>query len=471
MIYNNSIFRKELNESYFEHSISIRNRYGYALFLALISFGVHFIALTLSKSVLSDTVPQYMNPSYFSVLSIYINIFYFFYVVYLASNYQFLTFAEIYSNKWYILMKFGFSPVQMIFTKLYARVISVFILYGTGFLATLFLTTFLKYPFVLEYVLPLFILGLLDVIFIIIVTMTSSLYLKKGILSNYVMIISVFLLVVLKYILGYYNIISDRSQFDSLNVLSHFSEYIVTLSLIIISCIIIIFIRAKINAKYYYFSFYRKDLDFSDNVKITVGADSKSRNKATKEYEVKTKTNIVSSLLNVLLIVTISIFIVFNILVLLVSLSTTRQQMSFPKVIPLVFHSETMESTIMYNDLAFFIKTTSDEALSKGDIVLYNAHEEVNVARIQSFKAEKVVVDIDNYPPQNEASIYREAVNRNQIYGKYLGRSRWLGILILFANTTSGRLLLLLIPSILLFYYKPITEFIRFIMYEHKKEQ
>lgn len=471
MIYNKSFLKKEFKESYFEHSISVKKRLEYAIFLALISFGVHFLLLTLSRSVLLDVVPKYMNPSYYSVISAYIDISYIFYVIYLATNYKLLTFAEIKSNKWYILMKFGFSPLQMIFTKLYARLITAFIVYGTGYLITLFLTSFLKYPLVLEYILPLFILGLLDIFFIITVTMTSSIYLKKGILSDYVMAISVIFLVVLKFFLQYYTTINDRSKFDSLQVLAYFSEYIVILTSIIFACIIIIFIRAKINAKYYYFSFYMKDLDFSDNIKIIMNAGTKAKKKKIREYDVKTKTRIVSRLLNVLLTILISIFILFNIIVLLISLSTQRQEISLFKVIPYVFKSETMQPEIMYNDLAFFKYIHLGEPLNRDDIVLYQAHEEVNIARIQLFQAEKIVVDIDNYPPQDENYVYKEALNRNQIYGKYIGRSRWLGVLILFANTTFGRLFLLLIPSILLFYYKPIIEFIRYVTNEGLKEQ
>lgn len=470
MIYNNSFLRKELKESYSENSISVKNRISYALFLALLSFGVHFILLTLSRTVLSDLAPQYMNSSFFSVLSVYIDISYFFYIVFLVVNFQFLTFAEIRNNKWYILMKFGFSPLKMIFTKLYVRLINVIIVYGAGFVLTLFFTSFLKYPFIFEYILTLFILGLMDIVFIIIVTMTFSLYLKKSIILGYIMFISVLFLVVLKYFTGYYNIIRDRNKFNSFSVLSNFSEYFIILSLIILVCIITILIGARINSKYYYFTFYIKDLDFSDNIKIVTGSDKTSTKRRIREYEPKTKIKIVSRVINTLLAILISILVVFNFIVLFISLFTPEQEISFIKVIPYVFQSETMEPNIMYNDLSFFSKTNIYEPLKAGDIVLYRAREEVNIARIQLFQADKIVVDIDNYPPQTVTYIYREAINRNQIYGKYSGRSRWLGVLILFANTSLGRLMLLLIPSILLFYYKPITKFIWYITYENLKE-
>lgn len=470
MIYNSSFLKKELKESYFEQAISMKNRYSFALFLALLSFGVHSIMLTLKASVLADELPHYLYPSYFSILSIYNDIAYFFYIVYLTSNYHELTFAEIKNNKWYILMKFGFSPVRMIFTKLYVRLLTAFIVYSLGYLIIMFLGTFLKYPFVFIYVLPLFILGFLDIIFIITVTMTSSLYFEKGKLSGYVMFLSVVLLSILKKHLGYYSIIRDISKFTSFFVFRYFLEYILTVFIIISLCLITIFIRAKINAKFYYFSFYKRDLDFPTDVKIVLNSNTKRRRKKLKEYSINNKNKILSRLTNIFLSLIIVMFIIINIIVLIVSVSTPGKELFFIKVIPYVFKSDTMEPAIMYNDLVFFKKTDIDEPLKTSDTVLYQGNGMMSISRIQSFEDEKIIVDIDNYPSENEINIYKEAINRTQIYGKYIGRSRWLGVLILFANTTLGRLLLLLIPSILLFYYKSIARFISLIRNERLKE-
>lgn len=471
MIYNNSFLRKELKESYFEHSISVRNRIRYALFLALTSFGVHFIFLTLTRSILSEVAPQLIDPSYFSVLSIYLRVSYFFYVLYLAANYNFLTFSELKNNKWYILIKFGFSPVKMTFAKLYARLYTIFFVYTSGFFATMFLTSILKYPFNIEYAVSFFILGLIDMIIIVIITLTSSLYFTKGEISDYFMLFSVFCLTILKYILGYYDVINDKSKFGSIFVLAYFSRYIATLALILLLCIIIIFIQAKTKAKYYNFSFYIRDLDFPDSVKISLGSDKKP--KVSKEYNIRTKRTekVVSRLLNSIMIFIISLFIFFNIIVLLISLTAQIQGTTFFKIIPYVFHSETMQPAINYNDLAIFKKIGLQENVNVGEIILYQSPSEVNVARIISLNNNKIVVDIDNYSSINTTRLYREAISRTQIFGKFIGRSRWLGVLILFANTTLGRFLLLLIPSVLLFYYNPITEFIRYISFQNLKEK
>ena len=469
MIYNKSILNKELTESYFEHSISKKKRLGYALFLALISFAVHYILRTFDKSVLSDAVPKYMSPTCFSTLLIYVDFFYLFIVVYLATNYHFLTFDEIRNNKWYIPIKYGFSPIKMIFTKLYARLITITFIYGFGFFIMLFLTTLLKYPLVLEYIIPIFALGLIDFIFIIIVSMTSSLYFKKGILSNYVMFISILLIAVLKYFLGYYSLISDKSNFQSIHILSQFSKYISILILASIICILIIIAKGKINAEYYNFSFYTMDYDISDDVIITMQADSKLKKNTTHKIDADTKLRILTKILNSLLFIVILSFIIINIIVLLISISTARKEISIFKVIPYVFQSDTMQPAIMYNDLVFFKKTDEVEA-SNGDIVIYEANGEANIARVQLSQAGIVIVSIDNHPSDNEGKVYRETINTNQIYGKYIGRSRWLGLLILFANSTIGRLMLLFIPIILLFYYKPIVAMLRYIINSSFKE-
>lgn len=472
MIYNKSFLRKELKESYFENSISLRNSIKYSLFLALVSFGVHFIMLTLNRSVLSEVAPQLIDPSYFSVISIYLRICYFFYVVYLAANYNFLTFSELKNNKWYILIKFGFSPVKMIFTKLYARLVTVFFVYSLGFVTTIFLTYILKYPFIIEYMVPLFILGFTDIVTIMVITLTSSLYFTKGVKSDYVMVFSVIFLFILRYSLGYYGIINDKSRFNSFFVLKEFTNYIVILLAVNIICLVIIFFIAKIKSKYYYFSFYIRDLDFADGVKVVMGG--KSKLKFLKEYSIdaKKREKVVSRILNSFIISIITLFVLFNIFVLVISISSRIQNTPIINIIPYVFHSDTMEPSISYNDLAMFKKFQAGESLNTGDIVLYQSNNnEVSIARIQSFSNNKIIVDIDNYPPGYTASAYREAISTNQISGKYAGRSRWLGLLILFANTTLGRFLLLLIPSILLFYYKPITEFLQFISYQNSRDK
>jgi hypothetical protein len=54
----------------------------------------------------------------------------------------------------------------------------------------------------------------------------------------------------------------------------------------------------------------------------------------------------------------------------------------------------------------------------------------------------------------------KQEIDRGLIYGVFIGRSRWLGALILFANSVFGRITFLLIPLLVLYFYKQIKSFI-----------
>jgi signal peptidase I len=188
------------------------------------------------------------------------------------------------------------------------------------------------------------------------------------------------------------------------------------------------------------------DYDISDDVIITVQNESKLKRVITHKFDTNTKLRILTKILNSLLFMVILAFIIINVLVLLISISTARKEISILRIIPYVFQSDTMQPAIMYNDLVFFKKAENIEA-SSGDIIIYEANGEANIARVQLSQAEKVIVSIDNHPSENEGKVYRETINKNQIYGKYIGKSRWLGLLLLFANSTIGRLILLAIKG------------------------
>jgi len=66
------------------------------------------------------------------------------------------------------------------------------------------------------------------------------------------------------------------------------------------------------------------------------------------------------------------------------------------------------------------------------------------------------VVDIDYYPSVHQTGSMRKTIKRELVIGVFTGRNRWLGALILFANTIFGRVLFLFIPAVLLFYHRQL---------------
>ena len=136
MIYKHSYFSKELRQGYTENIVSSKQRVVFALFLGLISFAVFFAAQPLRESVLLEAIPQIMQPSYFSTLYIYIHVALVLNIFYYILNYDSLFFYEIKQNSWYLLVKMGYNPLTMIFSKLTALLLSTIFVYTIGFFFT-----------------------------------------------------------------------------------------------------------------------------------------------------------------------------------------------------------------------------------------------------------------------------------------------------------------------------------------------
>ncbi|MCX7615603.1 MAG: S26 family signal peptidase, partial [Clostridiales bacterium] len=99
------------------------------------------------------------------------------------------------------------------------------------------------------------------------------------------------------------------------------------------------------------------------------------------------------------------------------------------------------------------------EPIKIGEVILFKDGNVVYVERIISKSDDQYTVDIDKYPSMAQPGAMKKTISRDEIYGVYSHRNRWLGALILFSNTVFGRLLFLLLPAFILFFYKPIKQF------------
>jgi hypothetical protein len=105
-----------------------------------------------------------------------------------------------------------------------------------------------------------------------------------------------------------------------------------------------------------------------------------------------------------------------------------------------------------------------------GDILLFkDTGGQVDVASLVSFVTDETTGERNrraergypHYIDERYKGVAAQVINRDQVYGIHTGNNRWFGAVVLFANTTLGRLTLLLIPTILIFFYDPIMKFFR----------
>lgn len=457
MIYKTGYFKKELRQAYTENKTGTNRKMAFALFLGLFSFALYFVLQTVQQSVLSDVIPEVMQPSFFSTLYIYIHMAFVMNTVYFIIYYDYLFFSEIRKNSWYLLVQMGYNPVAMIFFKLLALLYSIFLIYTVGFVFTVFLTIFLKYTLVLAYMPALYLGGFIDLILISVLSMTLSLYVNTIINARYLTLFSTALIIVLKAVLGYYNVLSNRVSMQNIHNLFDFNRslFLPVAALIILSCSLISVIRARNVAKYYNLPDNDYILPEGTDV-VYIDPKTGKRKSAGGEERKLWHSRIIDTVSTGVLIVFISAALIFNVFIILINASTPGSEVTIRGVIPFVFKSDTMEPTIMLNDLAYFQKVDMQYTVEQGQIILFKYENVIYVERVTKKNGNEFIVDIDKYPAMSQPGAMQKAILRDAVIGVYKSRNRWLGALILFANTIIGRLVFLLVPAVLLFYNKQV---------------
>ena len=453
-------FFKEFRQAYSEYKISLSRMVLFGAFLGLISFSFHFLLQTVYDSVLTKSVPELMLPSYFSVLFAYINIAYIFFLIYFLVFYKYLTFSEIRDNSWYLLVKMGYDPLKMILIKFSVRALSVLITFSVGFGISVLLTVFLKYPFVPDYFLPLFISGFFDILIIVMVTMTSSLFIALFDSARLVIVASAVILFFIKIFSGYYSVVSNRTLMrDPMNLISvNRSAYFLIFFIFILSCLAICIYRARFLSQYYHTNKDRYDEFALQDYKTDAIKEPVSRSAPRISRKINAAVMIVLTVL-------VSISIVINLFILFIGAMSPDREFDVMGHIPYIYRSSLMRPSIEKNDLVFFrrvdpISGDPNYVPEVDTIVLFRHNNAPHIQRILEVNEDgTLLVDIDYYPPLSQEDALRMRIEKEQIYGQYSGRSRWLGAIVLFANSFFGRLLLLLIPAILIFFYKPIIRF------------
>lgn len=451
MIYNSGYFNKELKEAFIDRTLSYKKILTYGLFIGLLSFAFHFFLQTLADTVLTTTFPALMSPSYFSTIYLYTKIAFYFIAVYLITYYNYLTFFEIKQNRWYILVKMGYNPHKMIFAKYFARTFFILGVYTIGFLTILFLTTFLKYQFLIFYIFPLFLSGLIQILFLLILCLTVSLVLKEQKNIRPFIIIALFVLPLLQVFTGFYDLESNRILMRDVFQLL-FSPYIVIMFFSILLLLLYSTKKANHISNYY----HNKNNHFNHPI---IMKDFK-----THEFQPykKTKVYVPEKFFQKLIIgffsLTLILSFAMNLFILLMSSTSSGNYFSISGKIPMMFNSSTMNPIIQKNDLAFFEKVDIQYPLNVGDIILFEKDKVIFIESIVQIEGEVIKVDILSYPSNSEPNSMIKYVNRDEIIGKYASNNRWLGVLIVFSNSLIGRIIMIILPAIILFFHKEIAK-------------
>ncbi len=476
-LYRYNILKKELRLDFRDQRNGKFKLPSLGIFAALLALAIHFILQTMTETVLSDVIPEFMSRSNFSLIFAYNLSFLTTLCINKMVHFRTRTFAETQKNYWYLQAKMGYKPSFLVLCKIAARIIVTTTSYVLGFLAVLLIGYLLKYNFIYSYIITLFLSGLGDSLIILVLILTSSMLVQDSRYNTLTVLLVGIGHQIAKHASGRYGLISQPSFMRNIAQAFNFADspYLVYQLAVTVTCLIFVIIGARYTAFYYH---YPREVINRTPANFTVGRIKKSKLSPKKDHvigrvergdyaypivlipdpatEASQVAKLAETLLTVAATLMIVLMLVFNVFVLFMSASQKTREVSINGTIPYLFHSDTMDPAIERNDLVYFQKIDVQSVLNPGDIVIFRDNYEIFIERIIAIRDDKYIVDIDNYPPLAKEDAMLKTIEREAIYGRYSGRDRWLGAIIHFANTVTGRILFLLIPSVLLFYHEKL---------------
>ncbi len=478
MIYKMNLLKKELSYGYCQKQDGLKQLIGLGTFFGMLAFSIYFVMQTLAQSVLTDDAPYFMRPSYFSTTFLYLVVSGIGFLVYFEGKFSQVSFAEVYDNSWYSMAHLKYPVWAMVLTKLFAQIVSVVIVYTTGFAVTLLLSSVLKFPLVIEYLFSQYFLGLVNAVVILVLVMLLSMLVRdRGNAKSWVSFLAM-VIFLLQFPSGFFTVATDLSRMKNFFSMWTESWYLwMVVGCTVVAMMICIRYGARLA------NMFNPPAEtgapcltgvLGTNVRVVLSTESgnafirKLSKNLEAAYRPVRRFNLLSLLSTFVMIVVIVFMLSINLVLLAFNYASPEKETSVIGFIPYIFQSTTMEPTVYYNDIAFFEKIDDYVKVDPGDIVLYKDDVGVvQVRKILDFYAdektgeERANADITNYVEGAEKDALKTTLARSQVYGRLVGTNRYLGVVVLFANTIIGRLLFLLIPTILIFFSGPILGIVR----------
>ncbi len=479
MIYKMNLLEKERSYGYYENRNSLRTMTAFGVFTGMLSFAIYFILQSLKKSVLADEAAYLVDLSYFSTTFIFLIVSFLATLGYDWLKYDGVSYREVGNNSWYNLVQLGYKVPSMVLVKFLLQYVIQLYMYTVGFGVAVAMASILKFPFVYVYLVTLYLAGALNIFMLLIATMVISLLgLTKRNARNGVAL-TAFLLFYIQIPMGYYAVISNRDLMRTpLNLFLPIggSWYGVLMLILAILGFFFIIFRATRTAGLFNLPQLTQSPKLSkakgDGTTIVIDSQStyravkKQKEQLEKLYVIKHEKDILGTAMSIVMVIAIGFMLLINVVLLAFSYASPEKETAVLGYIPYIFASSTMEPTIKENDIAFFEKVDQYVAINEGDIVLYkDGVKAIQVRQVKSITLNEETgmlvydCDISNYPQDAIPDVMKDTVEAGWVYGRLAGTNRYLGVIVLFANTVLGRMLFLLMPTLLIFYYKPIMDF------------
>lgn len=485
MIYTNNYRDEELSKSFLSYHGKKYRFLVFSILAVLISFVLTLLFFSFDGTIVNEVFPTITganSKSLFAVLFMLLPIVFIMIISILFTNYRTMTFAEITTNRMYMLIKMGEDINKVVLLRLLTALLLPIVLYSTSFVLALFVSIIFSYTINVLVMPGLYLSGLIILELATSVLLLLSLFIKK---VKYAVFIYCGLFVL--FALGVYfsnfgNVIQLSINVSSIGVIfGKATNYFLFICLGLTLVILLIILLRSLNLVKFY-STKKIDLkgivvlDYNKNIPIKVKADNSKR----KE---KAFNGVIYSLFG--LLVGISFFT--NMFLIYMSTNNLKTQTIYNNIIPVVVGSATLKQGeleinpgvdrpqfIEENDLAFFESTADqNKVIEVGNIIYYidsNTGEAV-IEKVKFIDGNNYSIDVTYYPNEDDQGTLATTITRTQIKGVLVYVNRPLGSWIAINSSAIGKVVFLVVPLIAIVFYDRFRKLFKAYFYIQDNEE
>ncbi len=473
MIYTKDYTDQEMSKSTLSGDGNKWRIYVYCILCVLVSVVLTLLLNSLDSTIVSEALPTFTGAnakSSFALLTFLAPIIMLFTIGYYFGNYQNFTFAELHTNRMYMLIKMGAKMKQVILLRIYSALSLPLFLYAISFIISVFTCLLFNYSINILAMPGQFLAGVIIIVLITMIILTLSLFFYNEKYAILAFIGVALLIIALGVLTNFTNVIQASINVSNLGVMfGGATGYFLFICLgLIVVCFVISLVRSFNLIKYY--STIKETIpgivviDYSKNVVKAVKKDNSAK-----------KEKIFNGTIMTIFIAFVAISFATNLFLIYMATNNLESQSLYNNYVPIIFGSETMrqgdsevDSTLSYpqfiekNDLAVFENTSNQDInINVGNVIYYINSDTSSavIVKVKLIDSDGYHVDVTYYPNQEDAGTLATTLTRTQIKGRLVYVNRVVGAWVTLNDAVIGKIVFLVIPLFIIIFYDKIRKF------------
>lgn len=205
MIYKSSYKKYIRRENLQNGGLTFIKRLLWTLCVSALAIAAHLLLRFVLSGSVDAFAPTYMYETLFGNLYIYILFAMLMSLIFLLTNPRSVSFPELYNNRWYLYSRMGLAPASMAKVKLNSTLWAMCGIYAGGYVIVAAFCWLMGIPLVVNYVVSLFLVGLVYILFICLLSMGISVFMKSSALPRVAILLSFVIVQFLLYSGGFYS--------------------------------------------------------------------------------------------------------------------------------------------------------------------------------------------------------------------------------------------------------------------------